>query len=92
MKMYIDQAWDDWSNDEEEQEESQCLFCPHIFPKPIETFQHIKNEHGFDFQAVKRELGLDFYKCIRMINYIREQVRFPPFYIHTIKNSKLFKY
>ncbi|KAG2203006.1 hypothetical protein INT47_013222 [Mucor saturninus] len=82
-----DQAWDDWSNDEEEEEESQCLFCPHIFPKTIETFKHIKNEHGFDFQAVKRGLGLDFYKCIRMINYIREQVQAHP----ELATSKEFK-
>lgn len=73
-----DQAWDDWSNDEEEQEESQCLFCPQVFPKTTETFQHIKSTHNFDFQQVRKSLHLDFYKCIRMINYIREQVQIHP--------------
>ncbi|EPB81838.1 hypothetical protein HMPREF1544_11422 [Mucor circinelloides 1006PhL] len=73
-----DQAWDDWSNDEEEQEDSQCLFCPQIFPQPLETFKHIKEAHGFDFQSVRQSLQLDFYKCIRMINYIRQQVKANP--------------
>ncbi|GAA5801384.1 S-adenosyl-L-methionine-dependent methyltransferase [Helicostylum pulchrum] len=82
-----DVAWDDWSNDEEE-EESQCLFCPQTFTKCLETFQHIKEQHGFDFQAVKRDLRLDFYKCIRMINYIRKQVQINPD-LATAKEFKL---
>jgi protein arginine N-methyltransferase 3 len=71
----IDLAWDDWSNDEEEQQDSTCLFCANIFPQPTETFNHMKTAHQFDFQAVKQSLHLDFYQCIRLINYIRHQVQ-----------------
>ncbi|KAI8643514.1 S-adenosyl-L-methionine-dependent methyltransferase [Parasitella parasitica] len=73
-----DQAWDDWSNDEQDQQDSQCLFCSQTFPRPVETFKHTKEAHGFDFQSVRQSLRLDFYKCIRMINYIRQQVKANP--------------
>lgn len=69
----LDETWDDWSNDEEEQSDSKCLFCADIFPQPSETFQHMKTAHSFDFQKVKQSLHLDFYQCIRLINYIRQQ-------------------
>ncbi|ORX45302.1 S-adenosyl-L-methionine-dependent methyltransferase [Hesseltinella vesiculosa] len=65
-----DEAWDDW---EEEDMISHCLFCPETFEMPSLAFDHCKSAHGFDFLAVKQSLNLDFYKCIRMINYIRKQ-------------------
>ncbi|KAI9486739.1 MAG: hypothetical protein EXX96DRAFT_516992 [Benjaminiella poitrasii] len=70
-----DDVWEDWSNDEEEQEDSQCLFCSTTFPRPSAASQHMKTVHNFDFQAVRQSLHLDFYQCIRMINYIRKQVQ-----------------
>ncbi|KAI8084389.1 S-adenosyl-L-methionine-dependent methyltransferase [Gilbertella persicaria] len=73
-----DQTWDDWSNDEEEQQDSQCLFCTDMFPQVNMTFEHIKQVHGFDFIQVRRSLHLDFYQCIRLINYIRQQVKSNP--------------
>ncbi|CAO3642513.1 unnamed protein product [Cunninghamella blakesleeana] len=70
-----DEAWDDWEN---EDMDSQCLFCPLTFPVPEDTFKHCQTVHGFDFLKTKRSLGLDFYKCIRMINYIRKQAQEKP--------------
>lgn len=75
LTFSLDDTWEDWSNDEEEQSETKCLFCSDNFPNPSETFQHLKTAHNFDFQKVKTSLGLDFYQCIRMINYIRQQVK-----------------
>lgn len=79
-KKQLDQAWDDWSNDEEEQSDCQCLFCPQIYPSVKETFAHIKSVHQFDFQALRKNFNLDFYKCIKLINYIRQQVANNPSY------------
>ncbi|KAI9031699.1 hypothetical protein CLU79DRAFT_694099, partial [Phycomyces nitens] len=73
-----EETWEDWENDDEFNEEAKCLFCTKIFDIPEEAFVHCKKEHGFDFLAVKRALDLDFYKCIRMLNYIRKQVKENP--------------
>ncbi|KAI9306697.1 S-adenosyl-L-methionine-dependent methyltransferase [Cunninghamella echinulata] len=70
-----DESWEDWEN---EDMDSQCLFCSLTFPVPEETFNHCKTVHGFDFLNTKRSLGLDFYKCIRMINYIRREAQEHP--------------
>ncbi|KAI7870010.1 hypothetical protein BDF14DRAFT_224436 [Spinellus fusiger] len=63
---------------QEDYEESKCLFCSQVFSLPQDTFGHCKTEHGFDFLAIKQSLHLDFYKCIRMLNYIRSQVNENP--------------
>ncbi|KAI8982407.1 S-adenosyl-L-methionine-dependent methyltransferase [Mycotypha africana] len=68
-----DQAWDDWSNDEDEVTDTQCLFCQDILADPLKAFQHMKEAHQFDFQSLKHSLQLDFYQCIRLINYVRSQ-------------------
>ncbi|KAI8378976.1 S-adenosyl-L-methionine-dependent methyltransferase [Blakeslea trispora] len=73
-----DQAWDDWSNDEEEQQDSQCLFCTECFPQAKLTLDHVKQTHGFDFIGTRQSLQLDFYQSIRLINYIRQQVKSNP--------------
>ncbi|KAI8367011.1 S-adenosyl-L-methionine-dependent methyltransferase [Choanephora cucurbitarum] len=73
-----DQAWDDWSNDEEEQQDSQCLFCSNRFPQAKLTLDHVKQSHGFDYIHVRRSLHLNFYQSIRLINYIRQQVKANP--------------
>ncbi|KAI8884698.1 S-adenosyl-L-methionine-dependent methyltransferase [Backusella circina FSU 941] len=72
-----DQTWDDWTGEDEE-ELSQCLFCSETFPDLLDAFKHIKNTHNFDFQKTRKTLGLDFYQCIRLINYIRTQVKANP--------------
>ncbi|KAL0084767.1 C2H2-type zinc finger transcription factor [Phycomyces blakesleeanus] len=81
-----EETWEDWENDDEFNEEAKCLFCTKVFEIPEEAFGHCK-EHGFDFLAVKRALDLDFYKCIRMLNYIRKQVKENP----ELANTKEYK-
>ncbi|CDS11451.1 hypothetical protein LRAMOSA03714 [Lichtheimia ramosa] len=79
--------WDDWEREDQYDAEPKCLFCAETFELPEDAFQHCQQVHGFDFLAVKRSLGLDFYKCIRMINYIRKQVQLKP----DLANTKEFK-
>ncbi|KAL1936526.1 hypothetical protein VTP01DRAFT_660 [Rhizomucor pusillus] len=69
-----EEDWDDWEREDKYDADPKCLFCEQTFEMPEDAFAHCKDVHGFDFLAVKRSLNLDFYKCIRMINYIRKQV------------------
>ncbi|KAI7858484.1 S-adenosyl-L-methionine-dependent methyltransferase [Circinella umbellata] len=73
-----EETWDEWERESQYDSDPKCLFCPDVFDLPEDAFHHCKEVHGFDFLAVKRSLGLDFYKCIRMINYIRKQVVLKP--------------
>ncbi|KAI9313043.1 S-adenosyl-L-methionine-dependent methyltransferase [Dichotomocladium elegans] len=73
-----EENWDDWEREDQYDSAPKCLFCAETFEMPEEAFQHCQQMHGFDFLAVKRSLNLDFYKCIRMINYIRKQVLLRP--------------
>ncbi|KAI9274207.1 hypothetical protein BY458DRAFT_539499 [Sporodiniella umbellata] len=86
-----DESWDDWHD--EEQTNIQCLYCQTTLPSTTETFQHMKTSHEFDFQALRQSLQLDFYECIRLINYIRQQVKENAGYSETSfdKTNDLFK-
>ncbi|KAI9498210.1 S-adenosyl-L-methionine-dependent methyltransferase [Zychaea mexicana] len=81
-----EEDWDDWERESAYDADPKCLFCSDVFDLPEDAFHHCKEAHGFDFLAVKRSLGLDFYKCIRMINYIRKQVLLKP----DLANTKEF--
>ncbi|GBC02976.1 hypothetical protein RclHR1_04910009 [Rhizophagus clarus] len=67
-----DERWDDW--EEEAQQDLKCLFCNDLFTLANDLFNHCSQQHGFDFQKIRTELRFDFYQCIRLINYIRQQV------------------
>ncbi|CAI9765041.1 unnamed protein product [Fraxinus pennsylvanica] len=76
-----DQNWDDWKTDGEEEEELEgskelffCLFCDSVFSSCSPLFEHCASAHHFDFNAIKKTHNLDFYKCIKLINYVRSQV------------------
>ncbi|CAG8434942.1 15393_t:CDS:10 [Funneliformis mosseae] len=69
-----DERWDDWEEEEGDQQDIKCLFCDELFPLANNLFGHCSRHHGFDFQKTRTELKLDFYQCIRLINYIRQQV------------------
>jgi protein arginine N-methyltransferase 3 len=66
---------DTWSNcedwEEEPNEEAKCPFCPRIFEKSQECFQHCVSEHEFDFYKIKQKLNLDFYSCMKLVNFTR---------------------
>ncbi|KAL1925666.1 uncharacterized protein VTP21DRAFT_549 [Calcarisporiella thermophila] len=69
-----EQTWDDWVEDEGESQ-PQCLFCPQTFPNSTELIIHCKDTHNFDFLYTKYSNRLDFYQSMRLINYIRTQVK-----------------
>lgn len=76
-----DQNWDDWKTDGEEEEELEgskeqffCLFCDSVYSSCSPLFEHCASAHHFDFNAIKKTHNLDFYKCLKLINYVRSQV------------------
>ncbi|KAJ1975005.1 hypothetical protein H4R34_004502 [Dimargaris verticillata] len=71
-----DNNWDDWEDPADL--ELQCLFCSTLYPNAVVLFDHCKADHAFDFVAIRAQLQLDYYQCIRLLNYIREQVHKQP--------------
>ena len=39
------------------EEDTQCLFCKNTTPAASETFVHMANDHGFEFEAIRKEKG-----------------------------------
>ncbi|CAG8477761.1 9555_t:CDS:10 [Ambispora gerdemannii] len=77
-----DERWDDWE-EEDIQPETKCLFCNDLLPTIHDVFRHCIDRHGFDFKSIRNSLNLDFYRCIRLINYIRQQALINPFFEET---------
>ncbi|KAL3829819.1 hypothetical protein ACJIZ3_018621 [Penstemon smallii] len=76
-----DQNWDDWEAEEDDATEEQglnpqllCLFCDSFYNSCSSLFKHCASAHSFDFHEIKKANKLDFYKCFKLINYIRTQV------------------
>ncbi|KAK4483568.1 hypothetical protein RD792_010767 [Penstemon davidsonii] len=76
-----DQNWDDWEAEEDDATEEQglnpqllCLFCDSCYNSCSSLFKHCASAHSFDFHEIKKANKLDFYKCFKLINYIRTQV------------------
>ncbi|XP_021752615.1 probable protein arginine N-methyltransferase 3 [Chenopodium quinoa] len=77
--LEIDQGWNDWNADEnddnvDEDSEFKCLFCEFSFNSCDSLLQHCYSIHHFDFPLLKKSLGLDFYGCFKLVNYIRAMV------------------
>lgn len=53
----------------------KCLICEEIFNDASVMLDHCRSEHSFDFLEIRRLKNLDFYSTIKLINYIRLQVR-----------------
>ncbi|CAG8477273.1 12358_t:CDS:10 [Ambispora leptoticha] len=77
-----DERWDDWE-EENPQPETKCLFCNDLLPTIHDVFRHCVDRHGFDFKSIRNNLNLDFYRCIRLINYIRQQALINPSFEET---------
>ncbi|PRP73201.1 zinc finger protein [Planoprotostelium fungivorum] len=68
--------WDDLDDREEtESEQVHCLFCSGLYHSTDDVLHHMLMQHQFDLLQLKAKMKLDFYGCIRVINYIREQVK-----------------
>ena len=71
----FDRSLDDWSGWEEEDQQGVCFFCDAVFSHPEGIYQHMKEYHDFDFHAIRTSMKMSFYQQIKMINFIRREVR-----------------
>ncbi|GFP93253.1 probable protein arginine n-methyltransferase 3 [Phtheirospermum japonicum] len=73
-----DHNWDDWKDDAVEEQglnlQLLCLFCDSSYGSCSSLFEHCASAHTFDFYGIKKAYHLDFYKCFKLINYVRSQV------------------
>ena len=69
-----DKEWED-AEDDNEDVTFVSLFDDRTFNTAREMLTHCKNEHGFDIWKVEEQLNLDDLDQIKLINYIRSQVK-----------------
>ncbi|EKD14655.1 uncharacterized protein L3040_000178 [Drepanopeziza brunnea f. sp. 'multigermtubi'] len=69
-----DEGWEDAEPDHEELN-FVSLLDEDVFTDIHAMLKHCKDKHSFDFLEVRQRLGLDFYGNIKLVNYIRSQVR-----------------
>ncbi|KAJ8099172.1 S-adenosyl-L-methionine-dependent methyltransferase [Lipomyces tetrasporus] len=63
----------DWTADDETR--PICLFCEITFDDSDAVWDHCVKDHDFDFKKLRRGLGLDFFGKVKLINYVRSQVK-----------------
>ncbi|PIN08352.1 Protein arginine N-methyltransferase PRMT1 [Handroanthus impetiginosus] len=79
-EQFEDQNWDGWNEEDDGVEEQDlilqllCLFCDSQLGSCSSLFEHCASAHFFDFYGIKKAYKLDFYKCFKLINYVRSQV------------------
>ncbi|KAF5733646.1 arginine N-methyltransferase family protein [Tripterygium wilfordii] len=74
------EEWEDWMDNEEEEGDSSfddlvCLFCDARHASCDVLFEHCRGCHHFDFYAIRNALSLDFYGSLKLINYVRSEVK-----------------
>ncbi|KAK9456718.1 S-adenosyl-L-methionine-dependent methyltransferase [Dipodascopsis uninucleata] len=63
----------DWTADDETR--PVCLFCEITFENAEEVWEHCTSDHDFDYNRLRKGLGLDFFGKLKLVNYIRAQVK-----------------
>ncbi|KAL0254492.1 Ribosomal protein arginine N-methyltransferase rmt3 [Diplodia seriata] len=68
---------EDWEDAEPDVEEIRVvgLFDDHVFPDVKQMIEDCKKRYSFDFVGVQKTLGLDFLSSIKLVNYIRSEVK-----------------
>ncbi|KAK2855745.1 hypothetical protein FQN49_004887 [Arthroderma sp. PD_2] len=69
-----DDGWED-VEPEEESEPIVGLFTDKVYPDTRSMLDECREKFDFDFVRVQRELGLDFLGTIKLVNYIRSEVK-----------------
>ena len=66
-----------WEDAEPDQEVTQfvSLLDAEVFADITSMLDHCKAKYQFDFLETRQSLGLDFYGSIKLVNFIRSQVR-----------------
>ncbi|KAK4543263.1 hypothetical protein LTR36_005813 [Oleoguttula mirabilis] len=67
-------GWEDMENDTEELN-LKCLLCDEKLHAVRAMVDHCKQTHSFDLDEIRKANKVDFYNTMKLINYIRSQVR-----------------
>jgi type I protein arginine methyltransferase len=74
LNLKDDEGWED-VEPEEEQEKIVSLLDNEVFPDVASMLAHCKENYNFDFLKIRDNFALDFYGCIRLVNYIRSEIK-----------------
>ncbi|KAF9893064.1 hypothetical protein FE257_012475 [Aspergillus nanangensis] len=69
-----EEGWEDVEPDDDTQP-VVGLFSDKVYPNVHAMLLETKDKFGFDLQKTKKELDLDFLGTIKLVNYIRSQVK-----------------
>jgi protein arginine N-methyltransferase 3 len=74
LSLKYDEGWEDVEH-EEDQEKIVSLLDHEVFPNVTAMLAHCKEKYNFDFLKIRDNFALDFYGSIRLINYIRSEIK-----------------
>ncbi|KAL2863634.1 protein arginine methyltransferase RmtB [Aspergillus lucknowensis] len=69
-----EEGWEDVEPDDETQPVIG-LFSDRVYPDVRSMLKESKEKHDFDLRGIQRELDLDYLDTIKLVNYIRSQVK-----------------
>ncbi|KAL4879697.1 S-adenosyl-L-methionine-dependent methyltransferase [Aspergillus karnatakaensis] len=69
-----EEGWEDLEPDDETQP-VVGLFSDKVYPDARSMLKESKEKHNFDLKKLQKELGLDFLDNIKLVNYVRSQVK-----------------
>ncbi|KAL3482312.1 S-adenosyl-L-methionine-dependent methyltransferase [Aspergillus californicus] len=69
-----EEGWED-VEPEDESQPVVGLFSDKVYPNTQSMLKESKDKHNFDLRRTQKELDLDFLDTIKLVNYIRSQVK-----------------
>ncbi|KAJ9196945.1 hypothetical protein DTO164E3_4220 [Paecilomyces variotii] len=69
-----DEGWEDVEPDDDSQP-IVGLFSTDVYPDVQSMLKETKEKYNFDFRRIQKELDLDLLESIKLVNYIRSEVR-----------------
>lgn len=74
LNLRDDDGWED-AEPEEDRDQIVSLLDNEIFPDVASMLEQCKNKYNFDFLSIRSKYSLDFYGTIKLVNYIRSQIK-----------------
>ncbi|PYH82803.1 S-adenosyl-L-methionine-dependent methyltransferase [Aspergillus uvarum CBS 121591] len=69
-----EEGWEDVEPDDETQP-VVSLFSDKVYPDVLSMLKETKDKHNFDLRGIRKEFDLDFLGTIKLVNYVRSQVK-----------------
>lgn len=75
LNLKKDEGWEDVDPEEDQPLQIQSLFDEKKFPDVQSMLHYCKEQYDFDLLAIRDKLSLDFYALIKMVNFIRSEIK-----------------